>query len=108
MADARALEIRPADGGRAALLLVHAQPRARRRGLVGLHGAALKVAVHAPAESGRANEELAVLLAEILCLRSGAVELVGGASSRRKTFRVDLPEAILRARVERALLAVSP
>jgi uncharacterized protein (TIGR00251 family) len=104
VADPRAQLIRPAGDGRAALVCIHAQPRAKRRGLVGLHGGALKLAVLAPAESGRANEELALLLAEILGVPGRAVELVGGAASRRKTFRVDLSPGELRARVERALL----
>jgi uncharacterized protein (TIGR00251 family) len=66
----------------------HVQPRAGRPGLVGRHGAAIRIRVKAPPVGGRANEETAVVLAGALGVARSAVTLVGGATSRVKRFRV--------------------
>ena len=81
--------------GRACLLGVKAQPGARRSGPAGTWNGLLKVAVTAPAEDGRANEDLACVLAEALGLRRSAVELVSGARSRVKRFRLGATAAIV-------------
>jgi uncharacterized protein (TIGR00251 family) len=65
------------------LVRVWVVPRASRSEIVGTHGGRLKVRVTAPPEAGRANEEVARLLGEILGTR---VELQSGATSREKTF----------------------
>lgn len=70
------------------LLSVHVQPSARRTEVVGPHGDALKVRVTAPPEAGKANRAVAELLATTLGMPTGAVELVSGASSRRKRYRL--------------------
>ncbi len=62
-----------------------AVPGARRPGLAGMHGGALRVRVAAPAERGRANRELARLLTQAIGVPA---ELVGGGSGRRKRFLV--------------------
>ncbi len=67
---------------------VHVQPGSRRSGLVGRHGAALKVAVTAPARDGAANEAVRRLLAELLGAGVGSVEVVRGVRSRAKRVRV--------------------
>ncbi len=79
------------EGGRATLLSVHARPGARRGEIAGVHDGKLKVAVHAPADGGRANEELRALVAGLFGLRASAVVLVRGHSSRSKVLRVELP-----------------
>ena len=70
------------------VLRVHARPGAQRTGVVGLHGGALKVKVAAPAEGGRANAALVRFVAADLGLRREDVELVSGATSRRKRLRI--------------------
>jgi uncharacterized protein (TIGR00251 family) len=97
------LEIRPADGGRAALLGVRAQPGARREGIAGTWNGLLKIAVRAPALEGRANEELVRVLAEALALRAAQVTIERGGRSRAKELRVELSPDELRARLERLL-----
>jgi uncharacterized protein (TIGR00251 family) len=75
-----------ADGS--VVISVHAQPGAGRTGIVGRHGAALKVKVAAPPEGGRANEALGRFLAETLGVKAAAVELTSGEASRQKRFTV--------------------
>jgi hypothetical protein len=74
------------------------QPRASRSEVVGLHGAALKVRVHAPPVGGAANEALVELLAERLGVPRRAVRVVAGETSRAKTVEIDgTTEAAVRA-----------
>jgi uncharacterized protein len=66
---------------------------------------ALKVAVTAPAEDGRANQALTELLREWLGLKRSQVELVGGATSRNKQFLIRdvMPEelqTIIKSRID--------
>jgi uncharacterized protein (TIGR00251 family) len=70
------------------VLSVHVQPAAGRSAIVGRHGAALKVRVAAPPEGGRANDATGTLLGETFGVKPSAVELVGGATSRSKQFRL--------------------
>ena len=69
-------------------LAVHAQPGAKRTGIAGLHGDALKIRVAAPALEDRANEALVEFLAEIFAVARRDVTLVGGARSREKRFEI--------------------
>ena len=52
--------------------------------LLGEHGGALKIAVTAPPEDGRANDALIVLLQHWLGLKRSQVELANGRRSRNK------------------------
>ncbi len=70
------------------MLRLHVQPSAGRSAVSGRHGDALKVRVAAPPEGGRANQACRDLVAELLGVRREAVELVSGASSRSKRYRV--------------------
>ena len=93
--------LRPGRGG--VLLALHAQPGARRDELAGLHGDRLRVRTTAPPVDGKANERLVALVAEAFGLPRRDVELVSGATSRRKDVLIrgiDLAEA------ERRLAAV--
>jgi uncharacterized protein (TIGR00251 family) len=85
------------------LLPVRAQPGARRKGVQGEQAGALKVAVTAPPQDGRANEALAEVLREALGLKRSQLELVGGATSRDKRFLV---RGLARAELERRLAAL--
>jgi uncharacterized protein (TIGR00251 family) len=87
-----------------ATIAVRAQPRAKRNAVLGEQAGALKVAVTAPPEGGRANEALVEVLREWLGVRRSQVELVGGETSRNKTFLVRrLTTAELQARVQARL-----
>jgi uncharacterized protein (TIGR00251 family) len=68
-----------------ALLSVRAQPGAKRNAVLGEQAGALKVAVTAPPQDGRANEALVEVLREWLGVRRSQVELAAGATSRNKT-----------------------
>jgi uncharacterized protein len=80
------------------LVEVKAVPGASRSMVAGLRDGALLVRIAAPPDKGKANEELRACLAEALGISKSEVELVSGATSRRK--RVSVPassEAALRA-----------
>jgi uncharacterized protein (TIGR00251 family) len=74
---------------RGTILPVHAQPGARRNAVVGTHADAVRVAVSAPADKGRANAAIQELLAQALGCRPSQVELLSGATSRRKRFLIE-------------------
>jgi len=67
---------------------VRAQPGARKTGVLGEQAGALKLAVNAPPEDGRANKALAELLGEVLGVKRSQVELLRGAASREKLFLI--------------------
>jgi uncharacterized protein (TIGR00251 family) len=87
---------------------VHVQPGARRSGVVGRHGDALKVKVAAPPVDGRANDAVAGVLAELFGVAVSAVELRGGASSRSKRFVVTGVELARATALVRAALDAPP
>lgn len=90
-----------ADG---ATLRVRAAPGATREGIRGVHAGALKIAVSAPAEQGKANERIGEVLAAALGLAARRLVLVHGATARDKTFCVrGLDPGELRTRLERIL-----
>ncbi len=86
------------------LLPVRAQPGARKNAVLGEQAGALKVAVTAPPEDGRANQALTKVLREALGLKRAQVELVSGAKSRLKTFLIrGMQSAELQAKVSALL-----
>ena len=74
-----------ADG---ATFAVKAVAGAKGNAVVGMHGEALKVAVSAPRDRGKANESLIVVIAEALGVPRKAVSLVKGETSTEKRFLV--------------------
>jgi uncharacterized protein (TIGR00251 family) len=73
------------------------QPRASRAKLGPIHDGRLKVAVTSPPVDGEANAAVIELVAKSLGVAKSAVEVIAGASSRRKTLRV---AGVSRAAVE--------
>jgi uncharacterized protein (TIGR00251 family) len=80
------LKITEAEGG--VTFAVRVVPRASRNEIAGVHGDALKVRLTAPPVEGRANEALVAFLAQRLGVRKSQVEIVAGATSRRKMICV--------------------
>jgi uncharacterized protein (TIGR00251 family) len=70
------------------VLPVHVQPGAKQSRIIGEHGAALKVAVNAPAQDGKANRALLELLAVALGTKRSQLELLAGETGRRKRILV--------------------
>jgi uncharacterized protein (TIGR00251 family) len=64
------------------------QPRASRSRVVGEHDGRLKVQLAAPPVDGEANAALVELLASVLGVRKGDIEILRGDAGRRKTVRV--------------------
>lgn len=101
MRDAHLLEVRDVAGG--AELHLKVVPGASRTQLAGVLGGALKLAVAAPPEAGRANAAVIAFLARLLNVRRSDIAIVRGASQPRKAVRV----AGLTAAALRAALAVA-
>jgi uncharacterized protein (TIGR00251 family) len=91
------------DHAEGCVLPVRAQPGARRAGVQGEQAGALKVAVTAPPQDGRANQALADVLREALGLKRSQVELLSGQASRDKRFLI---RGVPRAELEQRLLAL--
>lgn len=92
------------DSGGGLVLKVAARPGQPRSAVQGLHGDALKVAVAAPPEKGKANDELVRFLAGALGLRRAQVTLVSGQGSRDKAVRVEgIPLRELEGRLQALL-----
>ena len=64
------------------------QPRASRAKIGPRHDGRIKIAVTAPPVDGEANAAVIELLAKQLGIAKSAVEVIAGASSRRKTIRI--------------------
>jgi uncharacterized protein (TIGR00251 family) len=85
------------------VLPVRAQPGARRNGVQGEQNGALKVAVTAPPEDGRANAALVAVLREALGVKRSQVALLSGQTSREKKFLI---RGIKKAELEHLLVAL--
>ncbi len=71
------------------VLPVLAHAGAKRNAILGERAGALRVAVTAAPERGKANEAIQKLLAETLDLKPGRITLIAGATSRQKKFLLD-------------------
>jgi hypothetical protein len=65
------------------------QPRASRAKIGPMHDGRIKVCVTAPPVDGEANAAVIELFARRLGIARGDIALVAGASSRRKTLRIE-------------------
>ena len=71
------------------------QPRASRAKLGPMHDGRLKVSVTAPPVDGEANAAVIELLAKELGVPKRQIEVIAGASSRRKTVRIEGADAAI-------------
>jgi uncharacterized protein (TIGR00251 family) len=69
-------------------LTLHIQPNARRSGIAGLHGDALKIRIAAPAVDNKANAALIEFLSESLGISKSAIVIRHGATGRRKVVEL--------------------
>jgi uncharacterized protein len=88
-----------------AMIRVHVHPGARRSIVQGLReDGALKLAVDAPPEDGRANRAVEALLADTLDVARRAVSVVRGHGSRSKWIEIEgMSEDEIRRRLDIAL-----
>ena len=78
--------LRPASDG--VLIEIVVQPRASRTRVVGEHGDRLKLQVAAPPVDGEANAAVIAFLADRFDVPKRDVELVAGATGKRKTVLI--------------------
>lgn len=83
--------IHPEEGGIRLDVLV--QPRASRTRAVGEHDGRLKVQVAAPPVEGEANAALVDYLSEVLKIPKRDIQVLAGATGRRKSLRLSGVEA---------------
>ena len=79
---------------------IHVTPRARRQGVGGTHGGALRVAVAEPPVGGAANTACTRALARALGVGRGAVELDRASRGRRKRVLIAGDAEALAARLQ--------
>ena len=94
-------------------VFVRLQPKARRARIEAVvtepdGRVALKVAVTAPPEDGKANAALVALLGKRWRLPKSSIEIVGGATDRRKTLLLRGDPASLQATVSACLASLAP
>jgi uncharacterized protein len=70
------------------IVLIRAQPGARKNAIVGSHAGALRVSVSAPPEKGKANAAIQALLADAFGCKASQVGLLSGETSRQKRFLI--------------------
>ncbi len=78
--------LKPVPGG--VEIVVKVVPGSSRERVVGRLGDALKIQVAAPPEKGKANRAVRALVAGLLGVSDGDVEVIAGATSPRKLMRV--------------------
>ena len=82
-------------------LRLRVSPKAASNRIGGWHGEALKIAVTAAPERGKANVATIELLADLLALPKSAITLLAGDTSQDKLLRIDgVDEAELRRRID--------
>lgn len=70
------------------IVTIRAHPAARRAGVLGVYDGALKVAVTAAPNRGKANTELLALLCKSLHLKRSQIELLSGQTKRAKKILI--------------------
>ncbi len=77
--------------GRALVLQLLVQPKARKDEIVGPHGDALKIRITAPPVDGKANRHLLKMVAKTFGVKERAITLLSGESSRHKRLSIESP-----------------
>jgi uncharacterized protein (TIGR00251 family) len=86
------------------ILVVRALPGARRNGIAGEVGGAVKIAVSASPDKGKANQAISEVLRDVLGVKTSQVELLSGFTSRQKRFLIrGLSKPSLEARLSSLL-----
>ena len=80
-------------------LWIHVPPRARRAGVGGVHGGALRVAVREAPSAGAANSACEKLLAKALRVARDCVDLPPHSKNRRKRVQIRGDPDVLAARL---------
>jgi len=84
-----------------ARIIVKVVPGASRSRVVGMLGEAVKIAVAAAPERGKANEAVMEVLAECLGVKRGQISLASGQTQARKVFLVNgVSDADLRLKLQ--------
>jgi uncharacterized protein len=87
------------------ILPVRAQPGARRNAVQGEVAGALKIAVTAPPDKGKANRALVETLQDVLGMKASQIELLSGPTSRQKKFLIrGIPRLELEAKLAKILV----
>ncbi len=76
------------EAGTDILMDVLVVPKASRTRIVGIHDERLRIQISAAPSDNQANEALIKFLAKALDISKSRVEIVSGATARRKTVRV--------------------
>jgi uncharacterized protein (TIGR00251 family) len=76
------------DSPAGATFAVKVQPRAKKNGITGELGEALKLALTAPPLDGRANQACIEFFANLLDVPRSSVTIASGETSRRKIIKV--------------------
>jgi len=76
------------DSDAGATFAVRVHPRAKKNGITGEVGDALKVSLTVPPVEGRANEACVEFFAKLLKVPRSSVTIASGQSSRNKLIRV--------------------
>ena len=81
------IELRNSKGD--VLLPLRVRPGARGTRIEGVREGALRVAVSAPADQGRANHAVCKFIAQILECRKSAITIHAGSTNRNKQVRIE-------------------
>jgi len=97
------IPLRETAGGVTLSIRVH--PKAKKNGVTGIHGDALKLSLTAAPEDGRANDAAIALLAALLRLPRTSITITAGRTSRNKVIRI---EGITAAELGRRIQSIIP
>jgi uncharacterized protein (TIGR00251 family) len=76
-------------GENAVIIQLHVQPRAKKNGIAGLYGDALKLRLSTPPVDGKANKAVEAYLGKLFGVPKSAVQLHSGHQNRNKRVRIE-------------------